>query len=160
MNCRQCTDSLTAYLDGELSPTDSAQVRSHLEICASCAAELSGFQEAAAFVESHKRDLDISPESWNAVYGRIARERPASPFRFFLPKRIEVLATAAIAVALALGYLWYQHDQRRSLEDYISHYVKSREAGFSLQTMNAFISNPFTEAKPASDTNPFRLEDR
>ncbi|HTY63216.1 MAG TPA: zf-HC2 domain-containing protein [Acidobacteriota bacterium] len=160
MDCRHCTDHLTAYADGELSPAESAQIRAHLEICVSCAAELSGFRAAAAFVESHHRELELKPESWDAVYARIAHERPASRFRFFVPKRIDVLATVAIVAVLAFGYLWYQRDQRRGLDDYISRYLKSREAGFSIESVDFFLLNPFTEAKPASDTNPFRLEDQ
>jgi hypothetical protein len=171
MDCRQCTENLTAYLDGELSHADSAQLRAHLETCVSCAVELSGFQEAADFVESHNRELDIRPECWNKVYDQIIAERP-SPFRFLFPKQwSQILATLAIVAALAFGYLWYQQDQKRSLDDYISQYVKAREAsqafrlmthtpGFRAQTMNLFPDNPFAEAKPAIDINPFRLEDR
>ena len=69
MDCKQCTEDLTAYLDGELSPADSAQVQSHLAACASCADELRSFQEAADFVESHKREL--KPASW--IMERCAR---------------------------------------------------------------------------------------
>ena len=160
MDCRECTDNLTAYLDGELKAADSAQIRSHLESCVSCGDELRSHEEAADFVQSHARDLEVRPESWNAIYDRIHAERPASQFGLLLPKWSRLLATTAMVAAFAVGYLWYQHDQKKSLDDYISQYVKSREAEFQLQTMNSFIPNPFTEAKPASDTNPFRLEDR
>lgn len=169
MDCRECTENLTAYMDDELSPAGSAQMRAHLETCVSCTTELRGFKEAANFVQSHARDREIRPESWNAIYDRIHAKRSVSPFGFLLPKWSQLLATAAVVAAFAIGYLWYQHDQRRSLDEYISQYIKTREAGFSLQireagfnlrTMNSFIPNPFAEAKPAPDTNPFRLEDR
>jgi hypothetical protein len=159
MDCNQCTDNLTAYLDGELSLADSARTESHLATCVSCAAELSGLREAAAFVESHKRDLEIKPESWNAVYDRVSGQRSASPFRFLLPKWSTMLSLAAVAAVFVLGSLWYQSYQNRSLDDYISQYMRTREAVLRPQTMSSFAPNPFTEAKPAPDTNPFRLED-
>ena len=160
MDCRKCTDNLTAYLDGELSPADSAQLHSHLETCVFCTAELRSFEEAANFVQTHTRDLEIRPESWNVIYDRIHTARLASPFGVLLPKWSQTLAATAILAAFGLGYLWYQHDQKKSLDNYISQYVKSREAEFRLQAMNAFLPNPFTEAKPAPEKNPFRLEDR
>lgn len=36
MNCREATDRLTAYLDGELDPAASSAMRGHLRLCESC----------------------------------------------------------------------------------------------------------------------------
>lgn len=160
MNCGQCTDNLTAYMDGELSAAESVQMRAHLEICDSCTAELSGIRQAATLVESNLRELEVRPESWNAVYDRINAVRPNSSFHTFFRKWAETLAAAAVLVAISLGYLWYQHNERRSLDDYISRYVKSREAESHAQTAHYFVLNPFSESKPSADINPFRLEDR
>jgi len=170
MDCKRCTENLTAYLDGELSPVDSEQVRSHLEICASCAVELRSFQAASNFVASHASELELRSQSWDTVYNRISATGSRSPFAFLILKRwSSALATLAVVMAVAFGYLWYQQDQRRSLDEYISHYVKMREADrtFGLMTSNSGLpfqygnsNNPFSEVKPAFDTNPFRLEDR
>lgn len=158
MDCRESTENLTAYLDGELSSSELARMLSHLESCASCRVELRSFEEAADLVQSHTRDLEIGPESWNAIYNRIRAERPSSRFGFFQAKWNQAVAMAAVVAALALGYLFYQQSQRRNLDEYISRYVKSREAGFRMQATNSFMPNPFSEARPASDTNPFRVE--
>lgn len=160
MDCRECIENMTSFLDQELNPAESAQMQSHLEVCSSCAAELRDFQQTAVLVESNAQDLDVRPESWNAICDRIRDVPSASPFGFLLPKWNRMLVTVAIVAAFSIGYVWYQHDQKRSLDDYISQYVKSREAGFQMQTMNSVMPNPFAEARPAPDTNPFRLEDR
>jgi hypothetical protein len=170
MDCKQCTENLTAHLDGELSQVDSEQVRSHLEICASCAVELRSLQAASNLVASHASELELRSQSWDAVYDRISVTGSRSPFAFLILKRwSSALATAAVVMAVAFGYLWYQQDQRRSLDEYISHYVKMREADrtFGPMTSNSGLpfqygnsNNPFSDVKPAFDTNPFRSEDR
>lgn len=158
MNCRECTENLTAYLDEELSPNDLAHMRAHLDTCASCRAELRSFEEAADLVQSNTRDLEIGSETWNAIYDRILNERPSSRFGFLQTKWNQALAMAAVVAALALGYLFYQQNQHRKLDEYISQYVKSREAGFRMQATNSFMPNPFSEVRQTSDTNPFRVE--
>jgi hypothetical protein len=170
MDCKRCTDNLTAYLDGELSQVDSAQVRSHLEICTSCGVELRSCQAASSFVTSHVSELELRSQSWDAVYNRISDTGSRSPFAFlFLKRWSSALATLAVVIAVAFGYLWYQQDQRKGLDEYISQYVKMREAGRTLGLMTSSSglpfqsgnpNNPFIEVKPAFDTNPFRLEDR
>lgn len=170
MDCKRCTENLTAYLDGELSHVDSAQVRSHLELCTSCAVELRSFQAASSFVKSHASELELRSKSWDTVCDRISTAGSRSPFGLLIPKQwSSALATLAVVIAVAFGYLWYQQDQRKSLDEYISQCVKTRESGqtFELMTSSSGLpfqsgnpNNPFIEVKPAFDTNPFRLEDR
>ena len=170
MDCRRCTENLTAYLDGELSPVDSAQVRSHLDSCASCAVELRSFQAASSFVAFHASQPELRSQSWDAVYDRIAATGSRSLFAFPILKQWSTtLATLAMVLAVAFGYLWYQQAQRKNLDEYISQYVKMREAGRTswlmtsssgLPSQSGNPNNPFIEVKPAFDTNPFRLENR
>ena len=172
MDCKRCMENLTAYSDGELSPVDSAQVRSHLDVCASCAVELRSFQAASSFVASHASELELRSQSWDAICARISATGSRSPFAFLILKRWSgALATLTVVMAVAFGYLWYQQVQRKGLDEYISQYVKMREAGrtFGLMTSNSGLpfqsgnpvaNNPFIEVKPAHDTNPFRSEDR
>jgi hypothetical protein len=173
MDCKQCTEDLTSYLDGELSPSDSAQVKSHLAACTSCADELRSFEQAADFVESHKRELTLHPGSWSVVRAQISVEKaPPSLFGFPAPNRWRAaFAAVACIVILTVGYLWHQQVQERNLNAYISQYIKAREAGRSFHNSIAGIDtgfrskpfaadNPFIEAKVGLDFNPFRSEDR
>ena len=172
MDCKRCTEDLTAYLDGELSPADSAQVRSHLITCSACTDELRGLQQAADFIESHARELDLRFGSWSRLQAQIPA--PKSPTFLGLPFpvrwRTAVAAMACIA-AIAFSYYWHQQVQRSSLDAYIAQYEKAREAGRSFRraiagvdtafTSEKFaVDNPFMEAKATLDLNPFRSEDR
>ena len=44
MTCEELTDVLQAYLDGEISPEEQAQVVEHLKTCAPCQAILAGYR--------------------------------------------------------------------------------------------------------------------
>jgi predicted anti-sigma-YlaC factor YlaD len=174
MDCKECAEDLTAFLDGELSAEDSARVRAHVGICPSCAEDLRSLKESADFIESHKSEMELRPEVWNLIRSRISPADSFSPLRLFVPNRWRfAIAAVAIAAALGLGYLQYQQIQRRDLDQYISQYMQEREA--LRQTESIFVDtestpprveilpyadNPFVEVKATVVNNPFRSEDR
>jgi hypothetical protein len=172
MDCKRCSEDLTAYLDGELSPIDSAQVRSHLDACASCSDELRSLQQAGAFLASRMHELDLRPGSWNRVRAQIAIQKFTSFWNIFSPIRWRPAVAALTCLALlAFGYMWYRQTQQRSLDAYIAQYERARDAGRSFRRVianvdsgfapdNRAIDNPFIEAKVSLDLNPFRSEDR
>jgi len=164
MDCAQCAENMTAYLDGELSASDAERMRLHLSACALCSGELGSLQEAANFIESYRKELEPRLESWNLVRARISQADSFSPFRS-LRWRV-ALATLAITAALALGYLQYQQIQRTALDKYISEYVREREARGKERSILAneieipYANNPFIEVKATLVDNPFQSEDR
>jgi anti-sigma factor RsiW len=173
MDCTQCAENLTAFLDGELNSADSARVSSHLSACAACTAEFESLRETARFVQSHQRELEISPETWRLVRARITAPPESRPLLDFLaPYRWRLAAaTAVIAAAVALGAYQFRQVQRRSLDEYISRYVQSRQAHRPAPPVFADLDvrpggrnsrpyNPFAELKDTLTDNPFRLEDR
>ena len=171
-DCKQCRENLTAYLDEELSPVESAGVRSHLESCAACADELGSLQAAADFIGSNISELESPAASWTRIQARISDENSRSPFRFLALNRWRLaLATTVCLAALALGYFWHQQVLQRGLDEYISQYVKAREAGDYFQILNGKANpgieaenisegNPFVEVQATLDINPFRSEDQ
>jgi hypothetical protein len=172
MNCQECFENLTAFLDGELTSSDLAQMRLHLDTCLSCADELRSFKEAANFIESHPKELEPRLESWNLVRARLSVSDPApAGFAFFAPNRWRMaLASLAIVATLGIGYLQYQQIQKRNLENYITQYMQDREARSQAQSVqwnaesNAQIEsldadNPFIETSATSEENPFSPEE-
>jgi hypothetical protein len=172
MDCKRCSEDLTAYLDGELSSIDSARVDSHLDACVSCSEELRSLQRAAAFLASRTQELELRPGSWNRVRAQISIEKSASFWNIFSPIRWRPAVAALTCLALlAFGYIWYRQAQQRSLDAYIAQYEKARDAGRSFRRVlanvdsgfapdNRAIENPFIEAKVSLDINPFLSEDR
>jgi hypothetical protein len=170
MNCKQCAENLTALEDGELSASDSERVRSHLEVCVSCADELRSLKEAADFIDPHRRELEPRPESWNLIRARISVENSTNRSRFFTLNRWGfALASLAIFSILAIGYLQYRQFERKNLDNYISRYIQDREtrrktqfvrwiaeAGASIE--NPYADNPFVEIRASPVDNPFSID--
>lgn len=167
MDCKRCNEELTAFLDGELSPDDSAEVQSHVANCRLCAQELSGLQEMGDLLDAHTRELDPHVGSWSMIRSRI--EQPNS-HRFSLqewgPWRLTA-ATLALAAIVTFGYLHYRQVQSRDLDRYISQYIQDRETRLQGQPVSLtptqfedpYANNPFADVKAVLTDNPFSSED-
>ncbi len=168
MNCLQCTDNLTAYLDHELPPGARNEVESHLGSCARCGDELHTLKEAMLFLDSHSKTLAPGPAVWSNVRAQIAAlPAPSGSGAFWLhaPLQRWTLAGAALAASLVLGlgireYLQYRQSER-DLQEYMTQYVRERESQelvHRVQTAHQeFSDNPFVApAEETSFSNPFR----
>ncbi|MBZ5500274.1 MAG: zf-HC2 domain-containing protein [Acidobacteriia bacterium] len=183
MDCRQCNDDLTAYIDGELADSTADEMSRHLEKCRPCHDEYQDLRDSAVFVVSHTQELEPVPEIWNNLRSRIAEmPAPADAFGFFrfLVVNRWAAATATLAATLILalglwGYMQYQQSQNE-LETYMNDYIQMRtitERLHTLQLMEAdntppsvetaapgSVENPFADIRPVSYSNPFRSEER
>jgi negative regulator of sigma E activity len=183
MDCRQCSDDLTAYLDGELPDSVAERMRRHLEECRPCQAEYKNLRDSASLIELHAKQIEPAPEIWNNLRARI-EEMPAPTgsfgfFRFLVINRwAAATVTLAAMVLLAFGlwgYIQYQQSERE-LESYMSEYIEMRtimERLHSLQMMEAQgnpsvieaigssqTENPFANIRPVSFDTPFRTEEK
>lgn len=183
MDCRQCNDDMTAYMDGELEGTVAEDMRIHLAKCPPCHEEYRDLRDSTALVVAHVGELEPVPEIWNNLRNRIAQMPPPSSsfglFRFLVVNRWAAAVTLmAATVVLAVGMWGYlQNQQSRSeLEASLNEYVQTRAAAERLHSrqlaeaekaplkMDYFgpedMKNPFAEMRTVSFTNPFRSEDR
>src|SRR5206468_8629669 len=103
MNCLQCTDNLTAYLDQELPPGARSEVESHLGSCARCSAELHTLKEAMLFLESHSKPLEPGPAMWSNIRAQIAALPAHSGSGvFWLHSPLQRWTAAAVALAVSV----------------------------------------------------------
>jgi hypothetical protein len=169
MNCKQCTENLTAFFDGELSPSNSGQVQSHIDICASCADELRSLKEAADFIDSRRRELEPRPESWNLIRARLsAGDTPLHSGFFAFNHWRFALATLAVLFTVTIGYVQYRQIEKKKLDNYISRYIQDREMRRPAQSVqwaeaatsieNPYEGNPFVEFKASPMDNPFSID--
>jgi hypothetical protein len=172
MDCVQCAENLTAYLDEELSATESEKVRRHLQACTACAHELEGFRKASDYIASHIRAIGPDPGTWRKIQARISTEQPARPqFRFF-SLRWHLAATMLVIFGIfGFGYMQLKQFEKRSLESYMTKYSQERDARIRVKRAmarpkdnagfeNKYGDNPFVEVNYVPADNPFLLEGR
>ena len=70
MNCTECQENISSYLDGELDPVGSANMRTHLSLCAPCAKVCEDF---SVILESCRDNVpsEIIPPNSQALWCRI-----------------------------------------------------------------------------------------
>ncbi len=118
LTCDEALDLLEPFLDGDLTPEESARLQAHLEGCAACAAELA----LAGRVQAGLRALpqpDCPPELLARVVAAGRGEVGAFPAGVRTPRivrgRIAAAAAIAAVAALAVGggslFLHLQHLQ-------------------------------------------------
>src|SRR3954471_1283667 len=102
-NCLD-TGLIQAFLDGETTPAQAANVSAHIATCDACAAQLATAEEETAFVFSVlEREMDTlvpTQRLWSKINDSIEVEKQSAPFwRKALALVTASLANPAIAVA-------------------------------------------------------------
>jgi Putative zinc-finger len=106
-NCRKIQQELSAYLDGELTPSLRADVERHLTSCAQCQQELSEMKTLATGVAALP-NLEPAPRFLAEVRRKIARAEKPEPMSWqdyvFRPFWLKVpLEAAALIVIIGLA---------------------------------------------------------
>lgn len=177
MDCLECSNNLTAYLDRELLPHLEQEISSHLKTCVRCTKEFHELEAAAQFVEAHSHNLELSPDMWNNLRARVVPmpvPGQAGALSFLRAKNRWLSAAAAIAAAilLAVGVSSYiDHlEEQREIQQYMSDYISKREKEEQIARIRSndlqsnetkateFIEleNPFGSTRSVSFQNPFR----
>lgn len=103
MNCEQMNELLSAWLDGELSPTEEQQMQAHLEQCAQCRAL---FEQLQALHTSCSDMEELSaPDGFaQRVMERVADEPKAKVVPLFRRPPVRSLAALAACAVLVVGF--------------------------------------------------------
>jgi anti-sigma factor RsiW len=98
MNCKTAQSSLSAFVDEELTGREMLEMREHLGACPECAEELT-------CVEALKRLLGAAPvpEPSADFEDRLVSRVLSATYAPGEPKKLSILAVAAIAAASMLG---------------------------------------------------------
>ncbi|MCS6860025.1 MAG: zf-HC2 domain-containing protein [Abditibacteriales bacterium] len=110
--CQSVEWRLSAYLDGQLQPTDRAAVEAHLRECPKCAAMLRAMRVGVEALRS-MRTTEVSDAFWQRLRERLPQEKPTGWQRWVTALRwgwterqqaaCRRLAAAAIGVVILIG---------------------------------------------------------
>lgn len=103
MTCKDVQDKLNAFVDRDLSASDSAAVRLHVEACGDCRLSLRGVE---ALAEIRDRPVNAAPDGLFERVVERATAQPARhvPNRFWHGAGVGALAASLLAVALFFGW--------------------------------------------------------
>jgi anti-sigma factor RsiW len=167
MECRSCTDTLTALLDDELSSEEKAVIEEHLAVCPRCGEELGTLRQATE-MSGALSQLEPGPRLWHRIRADIEQPSPLGLFvshlgRFLFRPWVPVTALAGlVAVILAVN----SRDVAHPLETEFMSFIQERERVFDEQRRILFSSdavyryrqsrNPFIQSTAHLDRNPFQ----
>jgi len=120
------SDSLVAFLDGALDPSEREAVERHLAACAACVARRDALAGALSRIAALPPPPEPAPGFEQRFYARLARERAAPrgllarlPWRWLAPAAA-VGAAAAVAVGVQL--------RERAREEFLARHLDALDA--------------------------------
>ncbi len=113
MDCKQMRELLTAYLDGEVTLQEKAQIEAHLSGCSKCQAELEALSATRTslrgLMKSTAEEVYPSPQIWEQVQSRLDTKGSwLDGVRRLLPKKTWQLAavTATVVIIAVVASIW------------------------------------------------------
>src|SRR5206468_8068669 len=161
MKCEDCQIIIEDYVDGLLIEREAESVGSHLKECASCARFHNMFIREQAVYGRYQRDIDVTPELWEAVEARINGEKIADvgllarlwqgfAETFHAPRLSPALAAALIVIAIGVtvGVMSYLSSRKQSVIEAIKppDVVAPGKSGDQPRSPEVLPSNPKSQA--------------
>jgi len=170
MECLTCTESLTAFMDGELSPDQAKKVEIHFTQCTPCHDDYQSLLHTFQLVEQVDL-LELNPDLWTRIHSEITDVSP-SEFTWLANLRslfgIRWVPIAAGTLGVVFLSLFFVNQPNQEVQQAFLEYVREREQlavphvrvsqnASSLELSTAY-PNPFIVHNPRPQENPFKLE--
>ena len=170
MECLTCTESLTAFMDGELSPAQAKKVESHFTQCTPCHDDYQSLLHTYQLVEQVGL-LELDPNLWTRIHSEITDLSPSestwlASLRSLFGIRWVPIAAGTLGVVFLS--LFFVNQPNPKIQDAFDEYVREREQlelprvrvsqnASSLELRIAY-PNPFIVQGRSPQENPFKLE--
>ena len=170
MECLTCTESLTAFMDGELSPDQAKKVEIHFTQCTPCHDDCQSLLHTFQLVEQVDL-LELNPDLWTRIHSELTDVSP-SEFTWLANLRslfgIRWVPIAAGTLGVVFLSLFFVNQPNQEVQQAFLEYVREREQlavpqvrvsqnASSLELSTAY-PNPFIVHNPRPQENPFKLE--
>ena len=156
MECRTCSESITAFVDGELDAKERAEIEGHLSQCESCRGEHKSLRYAQDLIDRIPV-LDLSPKLWPKIDSGLTALKapqsihPAKSQSLLKYRWLPVAATLLLGVLTSFFLLYHANPSSLRLE--LDAYVKERD---QLKTERRI---PLSEPSQPAHHNPFAVHD-
>ncbi len=169
MDCQACIDSLTAFVDDELSAGEREQLETHLTQCRPCRQEHESFLDSYQLVDQ-LTSLEMDPSLWTQIRSEITLSAAppswlSSLQSFFSIRWIPVTTGTLGVVGLSFFFLSDPEvEMRQKFQVYLEQRTQMvlRPAEFPRQEgageLTTDLPNPFTVSYDSSQRNPFTVE--
>lgn len=165
MECRTCSESLTALLDKELGPIERAALEKHLEACSECREEYESLAYSMRLLEASGVAAQLAAPRWANIESRISG-RSGGFFDFrWLFEPSWTAAAALLLLALSLPFYFASTSEDADLERMLVAFVAERDrqealhSGIIATEPVGWVShNPFMERDEVLQRNPFSAE--
>ncbi len=170
MECLTCTKSLTAFMDGELSPDQARKVEIHFTQCTPCHDDYQSLLHTFQLVEQVGL-LELNPDLWTRIHSEITDLSPSestwfASFRSLFAVRWVPIAAGTLGVVVLS--LFFVNQPNTEIQQEFREYVREREQlelprvrvsqnASSLELRTAY-PNPFIVHDRMVQENPFTLE--
>ncbi len=157
---------ISAYVDGQLNPSDSRLVEQHLSACPECSASCKEMQQLTKIFRS-AQNLDPSPYLWSKIMQQADSLPAKRPWRIthILWPRKPIWAAAAVIMIL-IGVFSAQHQiqtliwrhELKGIDDVrlvLSKKNKQENNPFTAALTGDRSSKPLTAGKTELQSNPF-----
>lgn len=170
MECLTCTESLTAFMDGELSPDQAKKVESHFTQCTPCHDDYRSLLHTYQLVEQVDL-LELNPDLWTRIHSEITDLSPSestwlSSLRSLFGIRWVPIAAGTLGVVFLS--LFFVNQPNQEVQQAFLEYVREREQlavpqvrvsqNASSMELSTAYPNPFIVHNPRPQENPFKLE--
>jgi len=169
MGCQDCTDLMSAFLDQELTDSQSQSVEKHVARCPDCGSQLESLRYSLRLTDSLGQ-IGASSDLWSRIESDIEPTTPAVAWRQPQPGPADLLrrwfwpglATGTVALAAVLIVPPFLD---RSSPHPFEAFLESRELDYQTNVSNYLASdsdfhrghsNPFIRKLTHSSANPFR----
>jgi len=145
MVCKDCSEKLDAYFDGELSAEDARSVAEHLRQCPSCAADALSKVEMKRAVHAAGQKYAPNPEFRAHLQKQIASQKPGTRARNWMP----IFAVAAVALVLIAAIsVFVVHRSKGASQQLWSELVDQHVSTLASSNMVDVVSSDRHTVKP------------
>ncbi|UCF35671.1 MAG: zf-HC2 domain-containing protein [Acidobacteriota bacterium] len=164
MECRICSDAMTALLDDELSSSEANSVKDHLHSCSTCQQEFQSLSFAYQLT-GQLGELEVAPDLWDRITPRLPSRSFFGQFwSLFRRPWVQATVGALVLAAFLSVFLWVpgQDQAEKEFAEFIQQRERISAETQSLLFSNAGVevnrarSNPFVKPVSFSTRNPFQ----